>query len=143
MIKEKKGGKKVIEVLKQNKDLLPYIFFGICTTLVNISVYWLCAHAFGFSLVLSTVIAWILSVLFAYITNRKCVFYSVSNKANEIVREIISFFSCRLLTGFIDLIFMFIFVDILKINDMLIKMITNILVIVLNYVASKFWIFKK
>ena len=125
------------------KDAIPYIFFGVCTTLVNMIVYWLCAHVFLFSVMISTIVAWILSVLFAYVTNRKYVFHSVVNGLEEIAKEVISFFSCRLLTGGIDLLCMFVFVDVLQMNDLFIKVVANVLVIVLNYVASKLFIFKK
>lgn len=131
------------ELLKKYKDVIPYIFFGVCTTLVNMIVYWLCAHVFLFSVMISTIGAWVLSVLFAYVTNRKYVFHSAANGLEEIAKEVTSFFSCRLLTGCIDLLCMFVFVDVLQMNDMFIKVMANVLVIVLNYVASKVFIFKK
>ena len=91
----------------------------------------------------STIIAWVLSVLFAYLTNRKWVFHSQAHGAQEILKEITSFFGCRLATGVLDWACMLFFVDILKYNDVLIKILANVLVIVLNYVASKVVIFKK
>ena len=90
----------------------------------------------------STVVAWIIAVLFAYLTNRKWVFHSVAEGFKAIFKEFISFLSCRLATGVVDWVCMFIFVDILLLNDVVIKFIANILVIVLNYVASKLLIFK-
>lgn len=90
-----------------------------------------------------TVIAWIASVLFAYVTNRKWVFHSEANGINEISKEICSLFMCRLVTGVVDWACMWIFVEILNFNDVLIKILANILVIVLNYVASKIFIFRK
>ena len=57
------------------KDIIPYGVFGVLTTLVNIVSYWIFAHPFGLSVMVSTVLAWILSVLFAYLTNRKWVFH--------------------------------------------------------------------
>lgn len=67
------------EVLNKYKDVIPYIFFGVCTTLVNMIVCWLCAHVFLFSVMISTIVAWVVSVLFAYVTNRKIVFHSAAN----------------------------------------------------------------
>lgn len=131
------------ELISKYKDVIPYIFFGVCTTLVNMIVYWFCAHVICLSVLVSTVIGWILSVLFAYITNRKWVFHSIVTEFQDVMKEITSFFSCRLLTGFLDLACMFVFVDLLYMNDMVIKILANVIVIVLNYVASKVLIFKK
>ena len=131
------------ELFKKYKDVIPYLFFGVCTTLVNVVVYWGCAHFLHLSTMFGTIIAWVLAVLFAYITNRKWVFHSKVNTRDEITKELFSFFSCRLATGIVDWGCMFIFVQILAWNDLVIKFLANVLVIVLNYVASKLVIFKK
>lgn len=125
------------------KEMILYLFFGGCTTLVNIIVYYICAHLLLLATVPATVIAWILSVAFAYVTNRIYVFESRSRGLVAILREIGAFVSCRLLTGVMDLAIMYICVDLLHFNDLIIKIISNILVIVLNYVASKLLIFRK
>ena len=90
-----------------------------------------------------TVAAWALAVLFAYLTNRSMVFHSTAAGAQEIMKEIGSFFACRLGTGVVDWAIMFVFVTVLHFNDMIIKILANIIVIILNYVLSKFVIFKK
>lgn len=69
--------------INKYKDVIPYLFFGVCTTLVNMVVYWVCAHVFSFSVLISTVISWVLSVLFAYVTNRKYVFHSEVRSTKE------------------------------------------------------------
>ena len=79
-------------LLKKYKDVVPYAIFGVLTTLVNIASYWLCAHALGMPVMASTIIAWILAVLFAYITNRKWVFLSQAEGRRAIAKEMISFF---------------------------------------------------
>lgn len=127
---------------KKYKDIIPYAIFGVLTTAVNITVYWLVAHPLALSVMISTVLAWIVSVLFAYITNRKWVFHSQAEAPDEILKEILSFFACRLATGVVDWGCMFIFVDLLHLNDVIIKAGANVLVIVLNYIASKLVIFK-
>ena len=66
-------------------DVIAYLFFGVCTTLVNIIVYWLMAYPLKFPTIFSTVVAWVVSVLFAYVTNRKWVFHSSANGAKEIL----------------------------------------------------------
>lgn len=125
------------------RDVIPYAAFGVATTAVNIVVYWLAAHLLGFSVMFSTVVAWILAVLFAYVTNRKWVFKSYARNLGEILREMGSFFACRLATGIADWASMFIFVDIVGINDVVVKAAANIIVIILNYVASKMVIFRE
>lgn len=135
--------KKISELMLKYKSLIAYAFFGICTTLVNVITYSICARALSLTTILSTVIAWVAAVLFAYITNRKWVFESEEKSIHGIMREIIYFFSCRLLTGLLDIIFMYAFVDMLMMNDVIIKIISNILVIIINYAASKLLIFKR
>ena len=131
------------ELWEKYKDLIPYGIFGVLTTVVNVLVYALCAKTFGLSTVVSTAIAWVAAVLFAYITNRKWVFHSKATGAAAIVKEMVSFFVCRLLTGVLDIGIMKLFVDILGFNDVIVKVASNIIVIILNYVASKLVIFKK
>ena len=130
-------------IFKKYKEIILYVFFGGCTTLVNIIVYYVCAHPMSLATVPSTVIAWILSVAFAYITNRIYVFESRSKGYMVVLREIVSFVSCRLLTGLMDLAIMFVCVDLLGLNDLVIKILSNVLVIILNYIASKCLIFRK
>ena len=134
---------KIQRLFKKYKDVIPYLFFGVCTTVVNVAAYGIAAYLFNMTTMPSTIIAWILAVLFAYVTNRKWVFQSEAEGWKEIRREVVSFFGCRLATGVIDWGCMFFFVDILFMNDMVIKVMANILVIVLNYVASKLVIFKR
>lgn len=132
--------KKIIE---NYKDVIPYMFFGVCTTLVNVVAYWVCAHMFDMKTMASTIIAWALAVLFAYLTNRKWVFRSEAKTIVEIAKEIVAFFGCRLATGMVDWACMFFFVELLSWNDVIIKFAANVLVIILNYFASKLLIFRK
>lgn len=134
---------KIKDLYKRYSDVIPYLFFGVCTTGVNVFSYWFVAHILALPVMTSTVIAWILAVSFAYVTNRKWVFHSTAVTKNEIIKECISFFLCRLATGVIDWLCMYIFVEILLLNDVIIKFLANVLVIVLNYVASKLIVFKR
>ncbi len=124
------------------KDIIAYAFFGVCTTIVNIVSYWAFAHLFGMSVMPSTVAAWILAVFFAFVTNRKWVFHSKVINIDAIVKELFSFFACRLVTGIFDWGCMFLLVDVMEWNDMAVKIVSNVFVIILNYIASKFIIFK-
>lgn len=130
------------QLIEKNRDVIPYAVFGVLTTLVNIGSYWLMAHPMGLPVMASTVIAWILSVLFAYLTNRKWVFHSEAVTTKEVIHEMIMFFAARVATGVIDWASMFVFVDLMKMNDVVIKTLANVVVIILNYVASKFLIFR-
>lgn len=130
------------DLYEKYKDVIYYLFFGVCTTLVNVMAYWILAYFIDLPVIASTIIAWFLAVLFAYITNRKWVFHSEVKGSEKLIREILSFFICRLTTGVADWMCMFLFVDILGLNDIIIKFIDNVVVIVLNYVASKLVIFK-
>ena len=90
------------QLYEKYEDKILYLFFGICTTLVNIGVYWIAAHLLGVDTMPSTLIAWLLAVLFAYFTNRKWVYHSEARKCRAILMEIFSFFACRLATGLVD-----------------------------------------
>lgn len=131
------------ELIKKYKSIISYLFFGVCTTVINIATYYLCYNVSGIPNVPSTVIAWVVAVIFAYITNKLFVFDSKSFKADVLIREVASFFGCRLLTGVLDVMIMYVAVDVMDMDSTLWKLVSNILVIILNYVASKLVIFKK
>ncbi len=120
-----------------------YVFFGGCTTLVNYASYYVFTRFLGWDVMLSNAAAWILSVLFAYVTNKIWVFESRSFKAGVLARELASFVGCRLFSGAVDMGVVWLGVTVLSINDMIVKIISNIIVIILNYFASKLWIFRK
>lgn len=129
-------------MLEKYKSILMYLFFGICTTVINIVTYWMFYISLDVPNVLSTIFSWIISVLFAYITNKLWVFESRSFGKKVLVREIATFFGARFISGIIDLAIMFLFVDMLLFPAMIIKFISNIFVVIFNYVASKVVIFK-
>lgn len=133
----------ILELIKKHKSFIAYGVFGVFTTVVNIVTYNYCYNSLGMNNTLSNVMAWILAVTFAYLTNKVWVFGSRSWKLEVLKKEITAFVSCRLATGVLDLIIMYIFVDIMDWHAMLMKVISNVLVIILNYVFSKLVIFKK
>ena len=89
------------ELLMKYKEIIMYLVFGVLTTVVNIVVYFLSAELLHINYLISNALAWFLSVLFAYITNRKYVFDS---KNNQIIKEAISFFGSRLATKIKDIV---------------------------------------
>ncbi len=131
------------EILNKYGNVIPYLFFGVCTTLVNVVSYWICAYPLGFSIMTSTILAWCLAVFFAYVTNRKWVFHGQAHGAKEIGKEMALFFACRLGTGLLDWLCMLIFAEWLGMDDVFVKAAADIAVIILNYLASKFVIFRK
>ena len=133
----------IIEALRKNKQLLLYLFFGICTTAINTICYWLLYDALTLSNIVSTILAWLAAVLFAFVTNKVFVFESKRTNTTDRINEVISFFGCRLLTGILDVAIMAFAVDKLQWNGLLWKLISNIIVTIINYIASKFLIFRK
>lgn len=135
----------IINIYKKNKEVVNYLIFGILTTLINLLTYfiltsiWLDASKV-IELQGANIISWITAVIFAYFTNRKYVFDS---KNNNKIKEIFSFFIARLATLVVDMIIMYLGVNILFLNDKFVKIISQIIVIVANYVLSKLFVFKK
>ncbi|HEY5561712.1 MAG TPA: GtrA family protein [Clostridiaceae bacterium] len=135
------GGIYIIRFTKYKQQIM-YLIFGGLTTIVNIIIYSVFTRVFSFGTIESNVIAWVASVLFAYITNKLFVFHSKSLNMLTIVKELTAFISCRLFSGIMDMSIMFIFVNLLDFNDIVIKIISNIFVIIVNYFLSKLVIFK-
>ena len=131
------------ELFDKHRDKILYLVFGALTTAVNTAVFWFCAHPLNTPVLPATMIAWFIAVLFAYLTNRKWVFHSEASTRREFFREIVSFFLCRLGTGVLDWILMYLLVDQLRFNDLVVKVCVNVLVIILNYAASMLLIFRK
>lgn len=124
------------------KDIFNYIIFGIFTTIVNI-VSFFCLDLIGIDYKTSTIIAWVLSVIFAYMTNKKYVFKSTTKSVKETTLEFSNFTLGRILSLLIDLLCMVILIDVLNISNIIAKIVTNVLVVVINYFISKLFVFKK
>ena len=133
----------MLGMMKKYQSFISYAVFGVLTTVVNIVTYSICYNKLGIGNTLSNVTAWILAVAFAYVTNKLWVFDSKSWKWSVLRREVPAFISCRLATGILDIAIMFVCVDLFGWPAMIMKIASNVLVIVLNYVFSKLIIFKK
>lgn len=134
---------KIKELIKKNKEIISYLIFGVATTIVSIISYFIFAKLLNINPIISNILSWIVSVLFAYVTNRKYVFESKVSDKKEIIKEMISFFGCRLFSGVIDTAMFTIMIEVMEINDGIAKIITQVVVIVLNYVLSKLITFRK
>lgn len=133
---------KTISLYEKYKSLINYIIFGVVTTISNIITYHVSHNKLGIGNVTSTIIAWVVAVIVAYTTNKIWVFESKSLKSVVLIKEISCFFACRFLTGLLDVCIMWIVPNLFTINTTLLKTISNVIVICLNYVASKLFIFK-
>lgn len=140
----RKGGSAlVLALFKKYRELILYILFGGLTTLVNWGSYGLMAEILKVPYLWATALAQIFSILFAYVTNRIWVFESKVRGVCGIALEMVKFFGCRGLSFVLDLACMYIGVDLLHINDIWMKLFANVVVIAVNYVFSKLFIFKK
>ena len=137
------GLRKLVGDKSRIKQLVLYGIFGVLTTVVNMLSYNVSYSLLGIPNVPSTIIAWVLAVAFAFITNKLWVFSSKSFDGKTLRHEILSFLGARIGTGLIDLLIMYVAVDVLKWNPILWKLISNVIVIILNYIASRLVIFRK
>ena len=125
-----------------NKEKILYVIFGILTTIVNLIAYYLFSNIININYLMSNTIAWIISVVFAYITNKFFVFNSSYINKDVIIEEFIKFMNCRLISGLSEVVLLFLFVDLLLMNDIVAKLIIGVLVALINFIFSKVFIFK-
>lgn len=125
------------------KDILLYLVFGVLTTIVNYLVYLPCYNLLGWSAGVSNVLAWVIAVAFAFVTNKPFVFKSHDWTWKTVGPELSKFVGCRIGSGVLETVILLLCVDILGWNGNVWKLITAALVIVLNYIGSKFLVFKK
>ena len=126
--------------MKNNKEIILYILFGVLTTFVNITTFLLFETLLNYKV--ANIIAFIISIYFAYITNKLYVFKSRKTASKYVMLELINFFISRIVTFLIDILLMILLVEILDINSLQSKFFVNIIVIVLNYIISKRVVFK-
>ncbi len=142
-ILDKIGLRKLADWYRVHKEGMRYLVFGALSTVLNIVVFAICAKLARLSTTISNTIAWIAAVLFAYVTNKIYVFNSKTTGIKDLVREILSFFGARIATLVLETAFLWVVIDKLGFNDIFMKIISNIIVIILNFVFSKIFIFKK
>lgn len=134
-----------MKIFHKYKEIILYLIFGFLTTLISLLTYYLLVYTVlnphkAIELQLANIISWIISVLFAYVTNRRYVFES-KNKNKK--KEISKFFLSRIATLIMDMIIMFMGVTVLKGNDKIIKILSQVVVIIANYLLSKLMVFRK
>ena len=134
---------KIRMLIRKYYDILAYLFFGVLTTAVNYIVYLPCYNLLHISAAASNVIAWVAAVAFAYLTNKPFVFKSHDWSAKTVIPELTKFVGSRVLSGALETAIIFVTVDLLCWNGNIMKLVTSVLVVVLNYVASKLLVFRK
>ena len=134
---------KINKLMVKYREPISYIFFGLGATLINIIAYEIFATHLGINFMVANVLAWILAFIFAFISNKLWVFNRKSWDRGVVTKEFAGFFGCRVGTGVLDSVMMFVLVGMLGIVGLYAKILVNIVVIILNYVASKFYIFKQ
>ena len=137
--------KKIKDLFIKYQEIISYLIFGVLTTVISLATYYLLVYTIldpkrGFELQIANIISWIAAVTFAYFTNRKYVFKSNKEKS---LKEAFNFYLSRLSTLLIEMFLMWLLVTKLSFNDKVIKIIVQVAVIVLNYVFSKFLVFRK
>lgn len=134
---------KIRALVEKYWDILSYLVFGVMTTVVNYAVYLPIYNLLGLSAAVSNVIAWVAAVAFAFLTNKPFVFKSHDWSARTVFPELTKFVSCRIASGAMETVILLLTVDLLGWNGNIWKLITQVLVVILNYVTSKLVVFRK
>lgn len=141
--------KFVWDMYKKYEEAVNYLIFGFLAFLVNMGAYAAAAKVLGADndkvvlVLIATAFAWVVAVLFAYWTNRTFVFKSKVQEKADVWKEFFSFVSARIVTGIMEIVIMYVMVDLADVDDMISKLVCNVVVIVSNYIFSKLWVFRK
>ena len=125
------------------RSILIYLIFGVLTTAVNYLVYIPCLNLLGLSASVSNVIAWCVAVLFAFLTNKPFVFESKDWSSKTVVPEFTKFVGTRVASGLMETVILMVAVDMLGWNGVIWKLVTNVIVVILNYIGSKLLVFRR
>lgn len=132
---------RIRKFINRYYDVLSYLFFGGLTTLVNFLVYFPLYNWLKCTAVFSNIIAWAVAVAFAFLTNKPFVFKSYDWSRKAVIPELSKFVSCRIGSGLLETALIWLLVDLLTWNGNWVKIVISVLVVVLNYVASKWFVF--
>ena len=123
------------------KEPLLYLFFGGLTTVLSIGLFWAFTHPLGMNALAANAFGWMLCVLFAYVTNRTWVFTDKAQNTRSILREAASFVGGKVGTPMLEEAVLWAGIDLMGINTMLVKVFAQVLVVVGNYIISKWFVF--
>ena len=138
---------RIKDLFIKYKEVIMYLIFGVATTLVNWIVYSLLMKTSVINMTVSNAIAWFMAVVFAYITNKIFVFESKSWNPAEVWKEVVKFFGARIATGVIEIVglpllyYIGVKQSIFGVEGFLAKILVSVIVVILNYVFSKIFVF--
>lgn len=133
--------KKVFRIIF-SREFITYTIAGVLTTLVNYISFHVICNILGVEDLIANAIAWVLAVVFAYVVNAKVVFLQKKDSVKGEALKITKFFAARILTFIVEEIGILIFVEICGYNNLIVKAVLAVIVIILNYILSKLYIFK-
>lgn len=131
------------DLYKKYEEGINYLIFGFLAFVLNYFLFYVCESLLSMSYMWATAISWLLTVFFAYWTNHSFVFKSKNADASSLIKEFLSFIGSRVATEILELIIMYLMVDVANINSYIAKLVAQVAVIVTNYILSKLWIFKE
>ena len=134
---------KLVNIYNRYREQILYLVFGGLTTLISIFTYAVFTELADINILIANILSWIISVAVAYATNKSVDFRSDKKGVAQVLTEALSFYAGRLLTLLIEEAILFVFIDLAKLPNMPVKIIAQIIIIVLNYIISKVFIFKK
>ncbi len=134
--------KKIKALYQKHREIILYVIFGGLTTVINYAIF-VILLLFNVDIITTNIVSWIGAVLFAYLTNRSMVFNSQAKDKKAVLKEVLAFYGARVFSFIIETILLYVFVKLLFINEYISKLILQVVVIVLNYIFSKFFVFKK
>ena len=135
--------KKILKLIEKHWDMVAYLVFGVLTTAVNYLVYLPLYNWVGLSAAVSNAIAWVFAVAFAFLTNKPFVFKSYDWSLGTVLPELGKFLGCRVGSGLMESVIILLTVDLMRFDGNVMKLVTSVLVIVVNYVGSKLLVFTK
>ena len=134
--------KRIKTIIRKYYHIVSYLVFGVLTTAVNYIVYLPCYNLLKFPAVISNMIAWVVAVAFAYLTNKPFVFKSFDWSIKTVIPELMKFIGTRVASGALESVIILISVDVLGWNGNVWKLVTSVLVVVMNYIGSKLLVFR-
>lgn len=134
--------KKFLHIFEKHKEIILYVFFGFIAVILNICLFVLFYNVFCISVLVSNLICWLVCVTFQFFTNKIWVFNNGNVNKNNLIKQIILFFLGRVFTLILEDLIIFIFIELLMYNPIFIKTLTQFIIIVLNYVISRWFVFR-
>ena len=131
------------KLIRKYWEVLSYLIFGVLTTVVNYLVYLPCYNLLGWPAAVSNAVAWVFAVAFAYLTNKPFVFKSHDWSLKVVLPELGKFVACRVASGVLETVSLLVTVDLFCLDGNIMKLITSVLVVIINYVGSKLLVFRK